>query len=295
MPRLTNLEPKPPPSAGPFLGHGVGLRVPHYSRALDGTLDVDWIEVISENFFGPGGRPRAVLERARRQMPVVLHGVSMGIGSPNEPSPSYLDRLDELARWVEPAWISDHLSWSHLGGQHSHDLLPLPYTEEAIDHVVQNVQHVQDRLGRQILLENVSSYVGYHASTMPEWEFLAEVARRADCFLLLDLNNIVVSGKNHDFQPEAYLAAIPGDRVRQFHLANHDDRGAYKFDNHRGAVPKEVWALFEAALRRFGPVSSLVEWDEDVPDWDTLRQEQRIAEGLAKSVLGRAGRVSRPA
>ncbi len=272
----------PPPR--PFLGHGVGLRVPHYSIALSGTIDVDWVEVISENFFGSGGRPLAVLEQARAQVPVVLHGVSLGIGSADPLDLSYLAGLRTLADAIEPAWISDHLCWGQHGGHHAHDLLPLPYTEEALVWVSERVQRVQDHLGRPLVLENVSSYVGFVASQMPEWEFLAEVARRADCRVLLDLNNVIVSAKNFEFSPETYVDAIPSERVWQFHLANHTDRGHYKFDSHKGPVPDEVWSLYRHAVRRFGPVSSLIEWDEDVPSWDTLRDQQRRAAAIALEV-----------
>jgi len=270
----------------PYLGHGVGLRRRHYGRALRGELDVDWVEAISENFFGEGGRPLAVLERLRRDMPVVLHGVSLGIGSPDPPTSEHLRRLRRLADRVEPAWISDHLCWGHLGGVYSHELLPLPLTEAALDRVVRRVQHVQDVLGRRILLENTSTYLTFERDAIPEWEFLAEVARRGDCRILLDLNNILVSAHNHGFDPARYLAGIPGERVWQFHLARHSDRGAYRFDDHSGAVLPEVWSLYEEALRRYGPVSSLVEWDEDVPPWPELRAEQREASRRAAAILG---------
>lgn len=267
-----------------FIGHGVGLRVPHYERALQGALEVDWLEAITENFFGGGGRPRAVLERARRELPLVFHGVSLGVGSLDGPSDAYLARLASLARDFEPAWISDHLCWTSFGGDHTHDLLPLPYTEEALRLVVHNVERVQQALGRELVLENVSSYVEYRASTMPEWEFLSEVAARSGCLILLDLNNIIVSAHNHGFSPEAYLAGIPQQKVRQFHLANHTDRGSHKLDDHRGAVPGEVWALYEAALRRFGSVSSSIEWDEDVPAWEVLCAERDHAARLAAAL-----------
>lgn len=270
----------------PYLGHGVGLRVPHYGRALREGLDVDWVEAITENFFGPGGRPLAVLEAVRQQIPVVFHGVSLGIGSIDPPDPAYLRRLGELCDRFEPAWISDHLCWGHIGGRYAHELLPLPYTEEALQVVVEHLQRVQDQLGRRMLLENVSSYVTYCQSQMPEWEFLAEVARRADCRVLLDLNNIIVSASNHGFSPLAYLEGIPPARVWQFHLANHTDRGHYKFDSHLGPVPDEVWDLYEQALARLGPVSSLVEWDEEVPSWETLRAQQQQASRRATAVLG---------
>lgn len=274
------------PGDRPYLGHGVGLRRRHYGRALRGELDVDWVEVISENFFGDGGRPLAVLERVRADMPVVLHGVSLGIGSPEPPSTAYLRRLRELSDRIEPAWVSDHLCWGHLGGVYSHELLPLPLTESALDRVVRHVDAVQEALGRRILLENVSSYLTFRADSIPEWEFLAEVARRADARILLDLNNVLVSAHNHGFEPDEYLRGIPADRVWQFHLARHSDRGAYRFDDHCGSVTPEVWALFEAALRRYGPVSSLVEWDEGVPPWALLRAEQREASARAEAIFG---------
>ena len=283
----------PMPDARPYLGHGVGLRRRHYDRALRGELDVDWVEVISENFFGEGGRPLAVLERVRSDMPVVLHGVSMGIGSPEPPPADYLRRLRRLSDRIEPAWISDHLCWGHLGGVYSHELLPLPLTEAALDRVVQRVDAVQEALGRRILLENVSSYLTFREDSIPEWEFLAEIARRADSRILLDLNNILVSAHNHGFDPDEYLRGIPGERVWQFHLARHSDRGAYRFDDHCGSVTPEVWGLFEAALRRYGPVSSIVEWDEGVPAWELLRAEQREASARTGAIFGslRAGQV----
>lgn len=277
----------------PFLGHGVGLRVPHYPRALaagpEGGLDVDWVEVISENFFGGGGRPRAVLERLRRDLPLVLHGVSLGVGSAGPPVARYLAQLRELVETFEPAWVSDHLCWGHqLSNEEddlfSHDLLPLPYTEEALAHVVDNVQRVQEALRRPILLENVSSYLSYAHSPLTEWEFLTQVAQRSGCLLLLDLNNILVSAHNHGFTPEQYLAGVPADRIQQLHLANHTQLPTHKFDDHRGPVPEAVWQLYEAAWRRFGPVSSLVEWDEDVPAWEELRAQQRQAAGRAERV-----------
>ncbi|MBV1859956.1 MAG: DUF692 domain-containing protein [Nannocystaceae bacterium] len=269
----------------PSLGHGVGLRVPHYGKALDGSLDVDWVEVITENFLGHGGRPRAVLAGARAQVPVVLHGVSLGIGSVEPLDQVYLARVRELSEWIEPAWVSDHLCWGRIEGHHAHDLLPLPYSEEALALVVERVGQAQDALGRPLVLENVSSYVAYTQSVMPEWEFVAELAARSGCGLLLDVNNIVVSAKNFEFDPEDYLKGIPQDAVWQFHLANHTDRGTYKFDSHKGAVSDEVWALYRRAVQRFGAVPSLIEWDEDVPSWDILRDEARKAEDFANEAL----------
>ncbi len=274
--------------ARPALGHGVGLRVPHYDRILDQGVagEVDWMEAISENFFGPGGRPRAVLDRVRRDVPVVFHGVSLAIGSADPPAPAYLDRLQELCERYDPPWISDHLCWGRVGPHHTHDLLPLPYTEESLELVTRHVHIVQDRLGRPFALENASSYVAFAASTIPEWEFLAELTRRTGCWILLDLNNVLVSGRNHGFDPHEYVAGIPADRVIQLHLANHEDRGTHAFDSHRGAVPEAVWQLYAHALPRLGRVSTLVEWDEDVPTWARLCQQARRAAAVEAEVLG---------
>ena len=210
----------------PYLGHGVGLRTTHFPHVLAGTARVDWFEAISENFMIAGGRPLAVLERARAICPVVLHGVSLSLGSTDRLSEPYLRALRALAERVAPAWVSDHLCWGSVGGHYAHDLLPLPYTEEALDHVVERVRTVQDRLGRQILIENVSSYLTFTHSAMPEWEFLAAVAERADCGILLDVNNVYVSAVNHGFDAERYILAVPADRVAQIHLAGHSQGDA---------------------------------------------------------------------
>jgi uncharacterized protein (UPF0276 family) len=266
----------------------VGLRVPHYERALAGALEVDWVEVISENFFGGGGRPRAVLEAVRRERPLVFHGVSLGVGSLGPPAAGYLHRLRALARDFEPAWISDHVCWTRFEGRESHELLPLPFTEEALAVAIDNTQRAQDALGRALVLENASSYVRHAASQLSEWEFLAELAARSGCSLLLDLNNVVVSAFNHGFSADDYLAGLPPGKVVQFHLANHSQHRHHKFDDHRGPVPDAVWALYESALRRFGPVSSLVEWDEDIPSWEQLVAERDEAARRAERVLARA-------
>lgn len=273
----------------PFLGHGVGLRVPHYEHLLREPAGVDWFEAITENFFGHGGRPHRVLERVRSQVPVVFHGVSLAIGSGDALDREYLRRVRALVDRYEPAWVSDHLCWGRQGGHHSHDLLPLPYTEEALDRVTRRVGQVQEMLGRRILLENVSSYVGFAASEMTEWEFLSQVAERADCLLLLDLNNIVVSAHNHGFDPHHYVDGIPVRRVWQFHLAGHTDHDRFKLDSHIGPVPDAVWALYRRALGRFGPVSSLVEWDAEIPAWETLLGERDRARREAMDILGDAG------
>jgi hypothetical protein len=276
------------------LGHGVGLRTKHFAAYLEAPPPVDWLEAISENFMAPGGRPVAVLEKVRRDVPVVLHGVSLSIGSVDPLSDRYVDDLAALARRIEPSWISDHLCWGTHGGRNVHDLLPLPYTEEALAHVVGRVERVQERLGRQILLENVSSYVAFRDSTMAEWEFLSEVARRADCGILLDVNNIYVSARNHGFDPYDYLAGIPADRVGQFHIAGHSDKGRYLLDTHDHPVPDSVWELYRAAVRRFGPVSTLVEWDDHIPPLERLVEESRRASAVEAEVLVPALRRALP-
>jgi uncharacterized protein (UPF0276 family) len=267
------------------IGHGIGLRTRHFSEHLAAPPPVDWVEAVSENFMAPGGRPLAVLEKVRRDVPVVLHGVSLSIGATDPLSERYLARLAALARRIEPAWISDHLCWGSHGGRYVHDLWPLPYTEEALRHVAGRVERVQEVLGRQILLENVSSYAAFRESEMPEWEFLAEVARRADCGILLDVNNVYVSARNHGFDPHAYLAGVPAERVGQVHLAGHSDRGRYLLDTHDEEVPAAVWELHRETVRRIGPVSTLVEWDDRVPPLERLVQESRRAAAIEAEVL----------
>jgi len=268
------------------LGHGVGLRSKHYGEFLASNPDVAWVEAIAENFMGLGGRPLAVLEKVRRDRPVVLHGVSLGIGSLEPLDAAYLKQWKALVDAVEPAMVSDHLCWGRAQGRYSHDLLPLPFTQEAVDHVVDRTRAVQDVLGRQLLLENVSSYLTFRDSEMTEWEFLTEVSTRADCKILLDVNNIYVSARNHGFDAQAYLNGVPVDRVAQFHLAGHQDRGHIVIDTHEGQVSEAVWSLYREALRRFGrDVPTLIEWDEGVPELDTLLAESRKAAQISAQVL----------
>jgi uncharacterized protein (UPF0276 family) len=269
----------------PYLGHGIGLRPPHYPHVLDGTLAADWLEVISENFMLRGGRPLAVLERARALAPVVLHGVSLSLGSVDPLNRDYLRELRALADRIEPAWVSDHLCWGGARGHYAHDLLPLPYTEEAVVHVADRIRVVQDHLGRRILVENVSSYLAWRESTMPEWEFLAAVAERADCGILLDVNNVHVSAVNHGFDAETYLDAMPAARVGQIHLAGHDDRGSHLIDTHDHPVAAAVWRLYRHAVARLGRVSSLVEWDDRIPPLATLLAEAARARAAEAEVL----------
>jgi uncharacterized protein (UPF0276 family) len=270
----------------PYLGHGVGLRNKHFPEVLAGTAQVDWFEAISENFMVRGGRPLRVLDRARALAPVALHGVSLSLGSTDPLSEAYLDDLAELAARVQPAWISDHLCWGSIGGHYAHDLLPLPYTEEALAHVVERIERVQQRLGRQILIENVSSYLTYVRSAVPEWEFLAEVAERSDCGILLDVNNVYVSALNHGFDPAAYVAGVPTGRVGQIHLAGHSDHGTHLLDTHDAPVRAEVWNLYRAVVARMGRVSTLIEWDEHIPEWAELLAEAERARAVEHETVG---------
>jgi len=269
----------------PYLGHGVGLRTKHFPRVLEDTARVDWFEAISENFMIRGGRPLAVLERARMDVPLVLHGVSLSLGSTDPLNDAYLRELGALVRRFEPAWVSDHLCWGSIGGHYAHDLLPLPFTEEALAHVVARVGVVQERLGRQILVENVSSYLTFTHSVMPEWEFLAAVAEQADCGILLDVNNVYVSGANHGFRAEEYVTALPPERIGQIHLAGHTDKGTHLLDTHEGHVSEAVWELYRLAVRHCGPVSTLIEWDAGVPEFEVLRAEAECARAVEAEVL----------
>jgi len=265
----------------PRLGTGIGLRPPHYADVAEGKARVDWLEVITENFMVEGGNPRRVLRAVRERYPVVLHGVSMSLGSVDPLDERYLDGLAALAREIEPAWISDHLCWSSFGGHSGHDLWPLPYTEEALHHVAGRVARVQERLGRRILVENVSSYLTFRGSTMTEWEFLAALAETADCGLLLDVNNVFVSARNHGFDPIAFLDGVPRARVGQFHLAGHSDKGTHLLDTHDHPVCDDVWALYREAVRRFGAQATLLERDDAIPSLDELVEEARRAADVA--------------
>jgi uncharacterized protein (UPF0276 family) len=246
---------------------------------------VDWVEATSENYMARGGRPLAILEKVRRDLPVVLHGVSLSIGSSDELNDRYLRELRALIDRIQPALVTDHLCWGSHGGRYVHDLWPLPYTEEALAHVAARVARVQDFLGRQIALENVSSYVTYRDSTMAEWEFFSAVAERADCGILLDVNNVFVSSRNQGLDPAEYLAGIPAERVVQFHLAGHSDKGTWLLDSHDAAVPESVWALYRGAVRRFGRVPTLVEWDDHIPPLEEVVAESRKAASIEREVL----------
>lgn len=269
----------------PALGYGLGLRVEHYEELLAGDAPIDWLEVLSENYMVDGGRPLDYLAQFRERWPLVLHGVSLSIGGSDPLDRDYLARLSALARFARPAWISDHLCWTGIDGTNLHDLMPLPYTEEALDHVVARVDQVQDALGRRIALENVSSYVAFRDSQMSEAQFLAEVARRADCLILLDVNNVHVSARNHGFDARDYLAAIPVERVQQFHLAGHEDDGDLVIDTHDAPIFDSVWSLYADAVRRFGPVSTLIERDGHIPPLADLIGELDRARAIAAPIL----------
>jgi uncharacterized protein (UPF0276 family) len=278
--------PRKPASEWPQLGFGAGLRAEHYPEILTTPVAVDWFEAISENYLDSGGRPLHVLETLRRDYSIGLHGVTLSIGSTDPLDDTYLDRLAVLADRVEPALVTDHLCWCGVDGTVLHDLLPLPYTEEALAHVAERVERVQDRLRRRILLENPSTYIAYRHSTIDEACFLAELAERSDCGILLDVNNVYVSARNLGFDPFAYLDALPPPRVGQIHLAGFTDMGSYLFDTHSAPVSDDVWHLYRHAATRFGAVSTLVEWDADIPPLDRLVAEVDRARGEFSAVRG---------
>ena len=267
------------------LGFGLGLRPQHYREILDGEPAVDWFEIISENYMIPGGQPLRMLDRIAERYPVVMHGVSLSIASTAPLDMDYLAGLKALAQRVEPRWISDHLCWTGVHGVNLHDLLPVPYTEEALGHVVSRIAQVQDYLGRRIAIENVSSYIEYECSEMSEWEFVAEVARRADCWLLLDVNNVFVSGENHGFSTRRFLDTIPVDRVVQFHLAGHSEGETCLIDTHDAPICEDVWALYEKAIERFGAVSTMIERDDNIPPIAELLAELDRARAISARVL----------
>ncbi len=277
----------PRPSKAPFLGVGVGLRPVHYAdileRAPRGELGVDWFEALSENYMVPGGRPLRVLDRVCEFAPVVLHGVSLNLGSVDPLDDNYLNELTKLVTRAKPRWISDHLCWTGVDGRNLHDLIPLPQTEESVRHVAARIARVQDRLGQRIAVENVSSYLRFTNDSMSEWDFLTAIAEASDCGILLDVNNVCVSAHNHGFDPRVYLDAVPAQRVFQIHLAGHSEAGPLRIDTHDHPVPKEVWSLYEYTVQRMGPVSTLVEWDDKIPSFNVLEAEA----ARARAVLAR--------
>lgn len=266
----------------PRLGFGLGLRKEHFADLLSAApAGVDWFEAISENFMVAGGKPLAVLERVRRDFPLVLHGVSLSIGGIDPLRADYLDRLAALIDRIEPAWVSDHLCWTGVDGINLHDLLPLPYTQECLAHVAGRVRQVQDRLGRQLVLENPSTYLAAADNSLTEWEFLAALAEETDCLLLLDVNNVYVSACNHGFDPQPYLAAIPPARVVQLHIAGHRDVDGFKIDTHDAPVCDAVWALYAQAAQRFPAAATLLERDDAIPLLPELVAELDQARAIA--------------
>ena len=267
------------------VGWGLGLRREHYEAILATQPDLGWFEILTENYLVDGGKPLHYLDRIRELYPLAMHGVALSIGSSDAIDFDYLHRVKNLAQRIEPLWISDHLCWTGVDGLNMHDLLPLPYTEEALRHVVERVQRVQDFFGQRILLENVSSYIAYTTSTLSEWEFLREVAERADCLFLLDINNVYVSSVNHGFDALTYLRHLPTERVCQMHLAGHTNRGNYLIDTHDQPIIQPVWDLYAEATALFGPVATMIERDDNIPELDVLLDELAIARKISEDVL----------
>ncbi|QSA98912.1 DUF692 domain-containing protein [Methylococcus sp. EFPC2] len=274
----------------PYLGYGLGLRKEHYETILAEKPPLEWFEIITENYLVDGGKPLHYLERIRAHYPIVMHGVSLSIGGTDPLDFGYLAKVKALAKDIEAAWISDHVCWTGVNGINLHDLLPLPYTEETLRHVCERIARVQDFLGRRILMENPSSYLSFGHSEMSEWEFIAAMAERADCLLLLDVNNIYVSARNHGFDAGQYLARIPAERVWQIHLAGHSDYGDLVIDTHDHPVADPVWALYEEAIRHCGPVSTMIERDDAIPPLADLLDELQLARDAAGRALQDRGR-----
>ncbi|WP_445180379.1 MNIO family bufferin maturase [Pseudomonas sp. McL0111] len=272
----------------PFLGYGLGLRSAYYQQILEQSPDVDWFEVVSENFMVQGGKALYYLDAIAERYPLVMHGVSLSIGGPHALDPDYLQQLKKLADRVQPAWISDHLCWSRGNAHQLHDLLPLPYTEESLEYIAGRVAQVQDVLQRPLVLENVSSYVRAASDDFSEWEFLAALSRVSGCELLLDVNNVYVSSRNHGFDAWTFIQSLPADKVRQLHLAGHSDYGDYVIDTHDHPVSDPVWALYQRTLEHFGPVATLLERDDHFPPFEELLAELQMARELGEKVL--AGR-----
>ena len=269
----------------PNLGFGLGLRSEHYLDLIEHQQPVDWLEILSENYMIAGGKPLYYLDKICERYPVVMHGVSLSIGSADPLNQTYLHDLKKLAQRVKPQWISDHLCWTGTNGINLHDLMPLPYTDEALQHLVERIKKVQDFLGQRILLENVSSYLTYQHSTISEWEFLSAIAQQADCLILLDINNIHVSAHNHGFNSLTYLAALPAERIQQIHLAGHLNKGDYSIDTHDHDIIDSVWELYAESLRRFGPISTMIERDDDIPPLNILLDELQKARTISARVL----------
>ncbi len=265
-------------------GFGLGLRTQHYADFLAGKQPLDWLEIITDNFLVKGGKPLVMLDKIRRDYPLAMHGVAMSIGAAGGVDMDYLRKVKALADRIEPLWVSDHLCWTGPGPEQLHDLYPMPYTDEAARHVVAQIQRAQDVLQRQLVLENVSSYIDFKHNAASEWQFLAHIAQQADCLLLVDVNNIYVSSVNHGFDPLDYLGALPAQRVQQMHLAGHSDCGSYIVDTHDHPVVQAVWDLFAEACKRFGPVATMIERDDHIPPLPTLIDELNTARSIAQAV-----------
>lgn len=265
-----------------FLGFGLGLRSPHFEQIIAEKPAVDWFEIISENYFVAGGKPWHYLNKIRADYPIVMHGVSMSIGSIDPINKDYLNQLKNTIARVEPQWVSDHLCFTQVGGVNSHDLLPMPYTSEALDHLANKISQVQDYLGREMIFENVSSYLTYNDSQMSEWEFLAQLHKQTGCKFLMDVNNVYVSARNHDFNAMDYLSAIPSTAIAQIHLAGHQDFGTHIIDTHDGDVPDAVWDLYAQYAKTLNPVSTMIERDDNIGSLDDLITELEHAKALVE-------------
>ncbi len=265
----------------PELGVGVGLRMRHFGHVTSGAeLGVDLFEILTENFLFTEGRPMAILEQVRRDHEIVMHGVSMNLGSTDPLDTTHLRRVKALADRIEAAWVGDHVCWTGVAGRNGHDLYPVPYTEEALAHMVERVKRAQGVLGRPLVLENPSTYLTFATDSMPEVEWIARLAEASDCALLLDVNNVYVTCRNHRLDPIAYLEQVPWERVVQHHLAGHTDHGTHCIDTHDGPVCDEVWALYRWVVEHVGPITTIVEWDGDVPSFDVLEAEVARAKAL---------------
>lgn len=276
------MQAKSPSQRNPSPGFGLGLRAAHYHDFIGAPQPLDWLEIISENYFGDGGKPLQMLDAIRANYPIVMHGVALSLGSADGLDKAYLQQLRQLARRVEPLWMSDHLCWAGLQGKNTHDLLPLPYTEEALKLIVRHIKQVQDFLGRRFVVENVSSYLTYRSNEMSEWQFLRHVCEEADCLLLLDVNNIYVSSFNHGFDPLEYLHHLPPARIQQIHLAGHTDNGDHLVDTHDHAVVEPVWSFYAAACRHVGNVATMIERDDHIPPLPELLAEVNRARQIAE-------------
>ena len=273
----------------PFLGFGLGLRAEHYQEIIDTQpSQIDWFEIISENYMIKGGKPLVFLDRIRQDYPMVMHGVSMSLGSTDPINYDYLDQLKRLIERIEPQWFSDHLCWTGVDHKNMHDLLPLPYTEAAVKHLADRISQVQDYLGRQMLIENLSSYITYTQDAMTEWEFLSAVAEQADCYLLLDVNNVYVSSYNHHFDPIDYIKGVPTHRVWQHHLAGHQNTGNLIIDTHDEPIIDPEWELYAQTARQLGPVSTMIERDDNIPPLEELLAELEHARAIAEPVYQEA-------